>query len=431
VRFTDGTIWDVNELIVRSRIATEGADYLVGTESSDEFAGLAGNDYIDSAGGDDILDGGAGNDDLRGGSGSDTYRFARGSGRDTVHDYFGALDKVELAADIAPADVTLTRDSANLYLTINGTTDQLTLRNFFSSAPEQRIEQIVFADGTLWTEVEHLITLTATTSGGDEVHGSSRDDVIDGQAGGDVLLGRAGNDTLLGREGYDTLDGATGDDRLEGGADQDTLDGGEGADVLDGGAGNDRLYGGSGDDTYLFGIGSGVDSIADWDSTAGNIDTVQLGAGITPADVRVTRTYRDLAISITGTNDRLHFPWWFDDPRYTVERVQFADGTVWTAEQLVAFTKVGSSGADLLIGDETANSLSGLGGDDTIDGAGGNDVLDGGAGVDSLKGGYGNDTYRFGRGYGQDSAYDPDGSGNVDTIELRRARRSARTARRP
>ncbi|WP_432822900.1 calcium-binding protein, partial [Trichloromonas sp.] len=135
--------------------------------------------------------------------------------------------------------------------------------------------------------------------GNDVVDGGEGDDQIYGDDGDDTLLGQAGMDTLYGGNGNDSLYGGEGDDKLYGGNDQDTLDGGVGNDVLDGNSGNDQLFGGEGDDKlygsegndlldggvgndyleggigndrYLFGIGSGQDTLRDYDSTAGNTD---------------------------------------------------------------------------------------------------------------------------------------------------------------
>ena len=39
----------------------------------------------------------------------------------------------------------------------------------------------------------------------------------------------------------------------------------------------------NGNDTYLFGRGSGQDTIVDYDTTAGNLDTILLNSDISPA----------------------------------------------------------------------------------------------------------------------------------------------------
>jgi VCBS repeat-containing protein len=62
---------------------------------------------------------------------------------------------------------------------------------------------------------------------------------------------------------------------------------------------------------------------------------------------------------------------------------------------------IGSSGDDVLVGDDQNNVIFGLKGDDTLDGGDGNDTLYGGQGNDLLVGGEGNDTLDGGGGYDQ------------------------------
>ena len=81
----------------------------------------------------------------------------------------------------------------------------------------------------------------------------------------DDLIGFGTDDLLRGLGGDDTLAGASGGDRLEGGAGNDTLYGETGDDTLVGGAGDDTLDGGLDNDTYVFGRGSGRDTIYDND----------------------------------------------------------------------------------------------------------------------------------------------------------------------
>jgi Ca2+-binding RTX toxin-like protein len=445
VLFADGTVWD--KTVLDSRIvvlpATEGADVLFASTGDDVINGLGGNDQLWGGAGDDTLDGGTGNDYLQGETGNDTYLFGRGYGQDTVYDTNGNLDTVRFAADIAPTDITVTRDWGNLYLSINGTTDRLTLQNWYYG-DSYRIEQVLFADGTVWdkTALENQIMVPAGTGGHDQLFGGGRDDVISGLAG------------------YDYLSGGGGNDILKGGADNDYLLGGTGNDSLDGGTGNDILYGETGNDTYLFGRGYGQDTVSDGDTTTGNFDTVRFAADIAPTDVTVTRNWGDIALSINGTTDQLTLQNWYYGDTYRIEQVLFADGTVWDPAALEnqVVVPAGTGGDDQLFGggrDDVIRGLAGNdtlvggGGDDTLDGGtgndtlygetgndtlaggtgndtlfgnAGNDTLDGGAGNDTLYGSFygeagGNDTYLFGRGYGQDTVFDYDTtSGNVDTI---------------
>ncbi|WP_019740298.1 calcium-binding protein, partial [Pseudomonas savastanoi] len=204
---------------------------------------------------------------------------------------------------------------------------------------------------------------------------------------------------------------------------------------LDGGAGNDRLDGGAGDDTYLFGKGSGQDTIYYANETrAGKVDQVKL-VGLNAADVSVVREGYDLVIRINGTTDTLRVMYHFMSDAtagYQIDRIEFADGSNWdqsaikaqvltssdAAQVLTGFASddlidggadddtlyggagqdrlLGGDGADSLNGDEGDDYLNGGAGNDSLAGGSGNDVLDGGAGNDRLDGGAGDDTYLFG-----------------------------------
>jgi Ca2+-binding RTX toxin-like protein/GH24 family phage-related lysozyme (muramidase) len=378
VLFADdpATVWDVTALSKLANAATENADYIVGTSGDDSLIGLGGNDTIVGGAGNDILDGGAGNDSLQGVIGNDTYVFGRGSGQDIVIDYdttAGNIDTVRIDSGVLPADVIVTRDPSHLYLSIDnpdGTTDKLTLQNWFSGDP-YKVEQVLFADdpATVWDMAALNALANVPTENADYLSGLSGNDVINGLGGNDTLLGYAGNDTL------------------------------------DGGAGNDSLQGDTGNDTYLFNLGSGKDIIYDIDATAGNVDTLRFGTGIAASDIRFGRSGSDLTLSVNGTTDQLRIQNWDNGNAYRIERVEFADGTVWGAadlpSQLSELPILGTSGNDYLYGSS------------------GNDTLDGGAGNDVLTGYTGNDTYVFGRGFGQDTIYDYDTTaGNVDTIRF-------------
>nr|WP_260406828.1 calcium-binding protein [Pseudomonas cichorii] len=416
-----------------------GDDTLYGNAGNDVLNGGDGADWLYGGDGNDILDGGAGNDRLSGDFGNDTYRFYRGMGQDTITDFdwtVGNVDTIKVAADIAPADVILNRDGNYLHLSIKGTTDKMSI-TFFNSINYQ-VERVEFADGTVW-DVDTLKAMTrgVASDAADTLYGDVGADVLDGLNGDDKLYGDAGNDQLNGGAGNDSLYGESGNDTLNGGAGNDYLTGGDGNDILDGGAGNDSLSGSSGDDTYLFYRGMGQDTINEFDSTTGNVDTIKVAAGITPGDVIVKRDRTDIVLSIKGTNDWMKI-YDYTSSNYQVERVEFADGTVWSVADLKRLSVVvASEAADTIYGDETGEQIDGLGGNDQLYGQAGNDVLiggagddmldggtgvdtlDGGAGNDTLYGGSGNDIYLFQRGGGQDQIYDRDWtSGNIDVIKL-------------
>jgi VCBS repeat-containing protein len=444
-RFADGTVWNYETIkALLAPVGTAGNDRLYGFIGADVIDGLDGNDSIVGAGGNDILSGGAGNDSIDGGSGddllgggsgddrllggtgSDTYTFSRGSGQDWVNDVGGNADTIQVAAGVRPSDIAVTRDQSNLYLTIAnpaGRSDSLTLADWFAS-DSAKIERVVFADDpTVWDVAALTVMANTPTESADYIDGTAVGEAIDGLGGNDVVNGLGGNDTLSGGAGSDTLNGGAGDD------------------VLDGGSGNDFLDGGVGNDDYLFGKGSGQDIVSDIDYTVGNRDTVRIGAGVLPADIKVTRDQSNLYLTIAnadGPADRLTLRNWFIADSYKVERVVFADDpAVWDVPALFDLANARTEGADYIGGTDGGDMIDALGGNDTIEGldgndtlmggAGddilmgnsGNDVLDGGTGNDTLSGGFGNDVYVFGRGYGNDTVDDIDWTtGNSDTVRI-------------
>ncbi|HQS39346.1 calcium-binding protein [Polaromonas sp.] len=111
------------------------------------------------------LEGNAGNNILFGGLGNDTYVWGRGSGQDIIVNFDAGKpsgDTVQLGADIAETDLGLIRQGNDLILSVNGTTDQLTVANYFENAGKgaNALEKIRFADGTSWN---HAAVLSRTT----------------------------------------------------------------------------------------------------------------------------------------------------------------------------------------------------------------------------------------------------------------------------
>jgi Ca2+-binding RTX toxin-like protein len=414
VRFADGTVWGYADLIAAGTAGTAGPGMLYGDNGGNTIGGGAGNDTIDGNGGSDVLrggsgndsldgggnwwgandtlDGGPGNDTLRGAEGDDLYLFGRGGGQDSISELHGN-DAIRLASDILPADLQIARASPysrDMVLSILGSPDDrlLVTGQFDLNYLFYRVEEVRFADGTVWGYADLIARATAGTAG---------PDVLFGDNAGNIVDGGADNDTVDGNGGSDLLRGGSGNDSIYGGGNWWGAN-----DTLDGGPGNDTLRGAEGDDLYLFGRGSGQDSISE---QYGN-DAILLASDVLPAHVVIGRASawsKDMLLSVIGSpDDRLLVTGQFDlsYPHHCIEEVRFADGTVWGYADLIARATAGTAGPDVLFGDNADNTVSGVASDDTIDGNGGSDLLRGGSGDDSIVGGwdYGADTLDGGLG---------------------------------
>lgn len=149
---------------------------------------------------------------------SDDNQFNLGDGQVTINGS-GSSDVVVLGEGITPSSVRLERigisGTANveLQIDIGSSNDQILVPLHFSSE-NNRIEQLQFADGTIW-DLAGGLTFTGEPSN-DELLGTTQDDVLIGAGGDDVLRGLQGNDQYrfnLG-DGKDTIDEFDGSDTI-------------------------------------------------------------------------------------------------------------------------------------------------------------------------------------------------------------------------
>ncbi|BBP84154.1 hypothetical protein PHLH8_37960 [Pseudomonas sp. Pc102] len=402
-------------------------DSLIGTSRNDYILGLGGNDYILGGYGNDTLVGGKGNDTLDGHNGSDTYVFSLGDGQDTLAEIYSsdslATDIIRFTEGIDVAGMRMSREGKSLTLHYSAT-DSITLADWYST-PSVRVEKVEFADGSSRTinslEMELGVTGTAGNDGfapygNDGAH-------FKGLAGNDLLNGSTGNDILDGGDGDDSLNGGYGNDTLLGGAGDDAILGGYGDDILIGGKGNDTLDGHDGSDTYVFSLGDGQDTLAEFyssDSLA--TDIIRFTEGIDVTGMRMSREGKSLTLHYSAT-DSITLADWYSTPSVRVEKVEFADGSSRTINSLeMELGVTGTAGDDGFApyGNDGAH-FKGLAGNDLLNGSTGNDILDGGDGDDSLNGGYGNDTLLGGAGddailggYGDDILIGGKGNDTLD-----------------
>ncbi len=346
IDFADGTVWSGNQIL-----QNVSGTYVVGTTGDDDLNGGSGAEVFDSQG--DST--GHVYDYESGGGGGDTFLFNSGYGYLIVDEWDYSLSPhnvLQFGAGIMPSDVHVTRDGVDLLLSVGQAGDQVRIKNIYNPPMQSNetygVQDVNFADGTVWSRADLLRLATTGTSSGDRLYGTP------------------------------------------------------GAEVFDGKGGNDYENGDGGGDTFIFNQGYGALEVDETDTAANPNNTLQFGAGISPSDVSVSATPAGAYVLTIGSSgdqvtlDRMAF-----DPTSGVQRVTFADGTVWTAQDIVNHANAGQA----YIGTTGDDFLAGGSGSDTFDGLGGNDIEQGGGG---------NDTFYFNQGYGslEISEFDPSPAAN-------------------
>lgn len=369
--FADGTQWNIEDIRLRSLTATNDGDSIWGYDTNDTLYGGAGNDDLRGGGGDDRLIGGAGNDALDGDSGNDTFVWGRGDGNDSIYNWGGGNDTLELTG-LNPDDLTMVRYvGGDAKLTIKDTGETITIEQTFYQYGEDyyTVENLVFANGVVWNVDDQLrnIPLVNMSSGGVEFYP------------------------------WVPLVGGPVADQIIGGVSTNYLHGGAGNDILDGGGGDDFLYGGTGDDTYIWGAGRGNDVVNDYDTLygaynaaenytydgGGGFDTLKL-VGLNASDITLTHDADnlDLIVFIIATGETLVVTGGVDQDSnaHVLERILFEDGTAW--DKVAIRSHAGVETVDLILGTDA---------DDVLTGTTGVNDMDGGA--DRMSGGKGDDLY--------------------------------------
>lgn len=422
IEFADGQIWDVdriNRSLTTRFIGGVGNDRFFGSTKDDYLDGGAGNDTISGGiSGNDYLIGGVGNDELNGDSGSDTYVFSVGDGQDYIFDDYSGTNRIVFGAGISSANITVSLISAanrqpaynNYYFPVvsdsllrhiqirYSANDSITLPLIYSRngdflgdyLPGEFV--VAFADG-VEISLSELVAQTNLTPS-----------VITGTTNNDLLYDGLGNDTLNGGAGNDIIVTYFGNN------------------VVDGGAGSDRIYGSIGNNTYLFSLGMGFDTVFESSrltpSSRGK-NRIRVASGITPADVKITRpqlagefdqsvdsrTGNELVLRHKNGTDKLLIVRW-DRDGFTVDSIEFADGTVWDAREIQRQLIIGNDGNDEIYGTSLTELIRGGAGDDTLEsvahgstndvlmGDDGNDrITTGGKGIPHLSGGTGDDRF--------------------------------------
>ena len=380
---SDGSIVLVGEEETATLSGTNNATVL-GNNLDNTIVGNSGNNTYYAGGGDDTIT------DILGGN--DTYLYNIRNGHDIITD-LGGVDTIKFGSDFYPDNLKFERIENNLLISfedwIGGS---LTINNYFLN-DEYKIENFVFNDGTVLTDISDSITGVApaenytiaentiidtvrmTGSNDITVTGNNNDNTIYGNSGNNTFVGKGGNDTLIDHNG--------------------------------------------GNDTYIYNLGDGFDTIDD----IGGYDTLKFGEGITLENLALKQTATDLEIWFHNLDGGLLIKNYFSNPENKIEKFELANGTVIT-DITNYITAIGSDESIVLpdgvsqshlSGNEnisaTGNSLDnwfgGNSGNNTFEGKGGNDYFYDDQG--------GNDTYIYNLGDGYDCISDTNGK---DTIKF-------------
>ena len=362
IQFADGSTMNLNQNDIVFIQGNED-ETVHGTAANETIYGNGGNDTLHGNNGDDTLIGGTGNDYLYGGAGDDTYIYNLGDGLDVVSDNSGS-NKIAFGTGIDLEDLTFTQSGNGLLMYLNGDKKQGILIERFFESDDYKIQELLFADGSVFSLSETGLKLDLSDFNGDA-----------------------------------TISGTDFDDTLTGGIGNDVLNAGDDNDVLIGGKGNDILNGGNGRDTYVYNLGDGADVI---NETRGN-DRIKFGADIAFNDLTFRREDDNLRIIIKNdANQNILINGFYQNVNQQVETIVFADGTTRNLSTQ-GQTWQQTNANETVYGTDYDDVIYGNGGHDTIHGGNGNDTLIGGTGNDYLDGGAGDDTYIYNLGDGFDT----------------------------
>lgn len=149
---------NVENLVLTGTTAVNGA----GNTLNNQLTGNSANNTLTGDAGNDVLDGGAGADILIGGVGNDTYKLGRGYGADTVQENdatAGNLDVMQFLAGVSTDQLWFTKVSNNLEVSIIGTTDKVSIANWYLGN-QYHLEQFKTSDGKtlLDSKVQNLVS---------------------------------------------------------------------------------------------------------------------------------------------------------------------------------------------------------------------------------------------------------------------------------
>ncbi len=315
-----------------------------------------------------VMVAGRGDDALNGGGGQTVYVFGRNFGQDVIEDSDNGQqgDRIRFAF-LDSTQVTLRRSGDDLIISVNGSTDRITIKGQFESL-NKGIEEIQFADGKIFETGDIMDAAGRGTSASETIEGSKLADQIEGLQGNDILKG-----------------GDTGD-------------------------------------LYYFSRGHGQDQIFEEQTTpfGKGADILLIENGYTQDDVILSRAAdsNDLVLTFRGTTDRITIVGQFAHTPLGVKGGEDVGGTI---GGLIGSNPLIGNGSNLALDSRIEGIFFKAGGgwswgdvqtkliaQSTTEGAdvaygfGTADTFYASKGNDRLIGGNGGDTYHFSRGSGQD-----------------------------
>ncbi|HKX49484.1 MAG TPA: calcium-binding protein, partial [Candidatus Binatia bacterium] len=349
----------VDALGVSRDLFVTGTGQMLGTDEADIF-------YINGA-----------TQTAAGGKSVDNYIFGQNIGNTIVHDEEAGgqaqSEDVLRFTKLNVADVSATREGADLLLTVTATGETIRIDGQFTGplpnligggnlATDYGVTEIVFADGTVWQKLEMAMAVARALPSGGTVEGTSATDAFISGAGNDLFIGHGSSDLYQ----------------------------------ISANSGNDE-----------------IDDLEDIITRVAN-DVVVFGGGLTESDLIFERNAggNDLTIRYVGKSGSLKIDdqfaatntgplgvWYLNQ----MEMFAFDDGSMLTASDI----------QDLTLATYQTS------GNDSIYGFYRDDTIKGGLGNDYMSGGDGSDTYVINLGDGSDEIDDNSenlGSGQTDTI---------------
>jgi len=129
---------------------------------------LIGTGHVNAAGNNlnNVLMGNSGNNTLYGGTGNDTYVFGIGGGQDLITEISGTADVLSILSGVAEEQLWFSKVGNHLEVSIIGTTDKVTVNNWYVNGTANQLEQIRTATGDVLasSQVQNLVTVMSSFS---------------------------------------------------------------------------------------------------------------------------------------------------------------------------------------------------------------------------------------------------------------------------